>query len=285
MVRNTSPSRVSSGLPLLRLRTQPGMGMLPASLTLLLFACGGSSHNDVDSGRDDEMTRDAGSSGGDDSDGGSVEEALGQARRLVLAKLRECGVLSREGAYTGGSDIYYDSRCLGRCLIAERCPDVKATWCGEPMVTESLRRCTAVCGDEPILCQATLRNVARCDDKQDCPDGSDESGCDYFVCKDGQRVNSTARCNGDRQCDDGSDEQDCSFACRDGSMPAGGAVECDGVEHCKDSSDESGCTERGLIFACADGDGFIPKSAVCNARPDCGDGSDEMQGCAKNLCE
>ncbi len=273
-MRKTSPSRVRADLPL-----------LTASLTLVLFACGDSPRTDVDSGSNDEATGDAGASAGDGGDGGSVEEARSQARQLVLAKLRECGVLGRDGAYTGSSDPYYESRCLGRCLIAERCPDVKAAWCGESMETESLRRCSSVCGDEPILCQATLRNVARCDAKQDCPDGSDEAGCDYFDCKSGQRVNWTARCNGDRQCDDGSDEQDCSFACRDGSMPRAGAVECDGVKHCDDGSDESGCTERDLTFACASGGGSIPKSAVCNARPDCSDGSDETMGCAKNLCD
>lgn len=256
-----------------------------AALLLTALACDDSPSEKGDSGSSDGEARDGGGPESEGSDAGDAEEARTQAKLLVLSKLRECGVLGRDGAYTGSSDIYYESRCYGRCLIAERCPDVKAAWCGGAAETDSLRHCTKACNNEPIFCQATLRNVARCDDRLDCPDGSDEAGCDYFDCKDGQRVHWASRCDGEAQCADRSDEAGCSFACRDGRTPSEGALECDGVEHCQDGSDESGCMQRGLIFACASGDAFVEKSAVCNAQLDCADGSDEQQGCAKNLCD
>ena len=101
----------------------------------------------------------------------------------------------------------------------------------------------------------------QCDAKHQCPDGSDELGCD-FECiisagvdelprPDGSCVAGERLCDGESNCADGSDELGCSFECV---LPHGGqghmcsdgrcihsSYACDGEANCADGSDEMGC--------------------------------------------
>nr|XP_017095021.2 basement membrane-specific heparan sulfate proteoglycan core protein isoform X16 [Drosophila bipectinata] len=94
----------------------------------------------------------------------------------------------------------------------------------------------------------------RCDYKQDCPDGEDESeDCrcapNQFRCQNGDCVPDHSTCDGITQCRDGSDELNCGasheclpsqFRCNNGQCVSLTA-RCNGRTDCMDSSDEYNC--------------------------------------------
>ncbi|XP_034564755.1 low-density lipoprotein receptor-related protein 2-like isoform X2 [Notolabrus celidotus] len=105
-----------------------------------------------------------------------------------------------------------------------------------------------------------------CDEKRDCPDGSDENclkKCQYrtdFLCKDRRScIPKNLVCDGRSHCNDGSDEINCpgvaapvaranGLKCRMGSKSCNDGTECvlfshvcDGERDCRDGSDEQGC--------------------------------------------
>lgn len=59
-----------------------------------------------------------------------------------------------------------------------------------------------------------IDQILRCNSKADCPDNSDETGCnqctsDQFRCNNGSCVSLAARCNGQSECEHGEDEKHC----------------------------------------------------------------------------
>nr|QDP42286.1 Vitellogenin Receptor [Agasicles hygrophila] len=107
----------------------------------------------------------------------------------------------------------------------------------------------------------------RCDDKDNCGDGSDEIDCDfylctkpkYFRCKNNKCISKYLLCDKDNDCGDFSDEENCedfklvvNSTCLEG--------------HWR-------CTDK----LC------IPEDWVCNGHADCLDGSDETIGCSPKI--
>ncbi len=135
----------------------------------------------------------------------------------------------------------------------------------------------------------------RCNDKDDCVDGSDEDNCrlvgylDY--CEKQMKCDDTksscywpnGRCDsvaGD--CPNGNDEKDCnvcmSQSCNtrrpDGSIDCYHTSSiCDGKNDCRDGTDEQNCCST---FSCDNGTMCLPFAAKCNTTTECKDKSDEM---------
>jgi hypothetical protein len=225
-------------------------------------------------------------------------EAQAEAACADVARhLRSCGALS-EGEYPCASeDFEARDACQFRCLTRASCAEVDEALCaGLPIERQdtALGRCADACVPK-FTCRSgeSIDERERCDELEDCEDGSDELDCDAYWC--GRAI----RCDREPQCDDGSDEEGCpEFTCTDGdTIPldwkcdgssdcAGEEDEagcppclqlldqdelCDGIDDCRDGEDEVGC----MSFSCGDGEP-IPASYRCDSEPDCADGSDEL---------
>ncbi|XP_052899994.1 putative vitellogenin receptor [Anopheles moucheti] len=160
------------------------------------------------------------------------------------------------------------------------------------------------CNSHEFQCDngACIPASGHCNDIQDCADGSDESGCDYFLCKepfwyrckhDSTCISGSSRCDKQRDCLGGDDEENCDnyevphrapqcskaeFTCTDKACIPADLV-CDGTEHCLDGSDESiGCIDIAAKckgFLCHNKHCLKSSGWVCDGIDDCGDGSDE----------
>uniref|UniRef100_A0A182IR31 Uncharacterized protein n=1 Tax=Anopheles atroparvus TaxID=41427 RepID=A0A182IR31_ANOAO len=160
------------------------------------------------------------------------------------------------------------------------------------------------CGAHEFQCEngACIPIAGHCNDSQDCADGSDESDCDFFLCKapfwyrckhDTTCISASSRCDKHRDCVGGDDEENCDnyevphkaplcskseFTCTDKACIPTDLV-CDGVEHCLDGSDETiGCIDiesKCKGFLCKNKHCLPTSSWVCDGMNDCGDGSDE----------
>uniref|UniRef100_A0A8U8BUY5 Low-density lipoprotein receptor-related protein 2 n=1 Tax=Geospiza parvula TaxID=87175 RepID=A0A8U8BUY5_GEOPR len=137
----------------------------------------------------------------------------------------------------------------------------------------------------------------KCDNDNDCGDGSDEleSVCAFhtcqptaFTCGNGRRVPYHYRSDHYNDCGDNSDELGClfrtcdshtEFTCNNGRCISLQYV-CNGVNNCYDNgtSDERNCPERTCqsgFTKCQSTNICIPRTYLCDGDNDCGDMSDE----------
>uniref|UniRef100_A0A3B3R2I7 Low density lipoprotein receptor-related protein 2a n=1 Tax=Paramormyrops kingsleyae TaxID=1676925 RepID=A0A3B3R2I7_9TELE len=152
-----------------------------------------------------------------------------------------------------------------------------------------------------------IRAQWKCDNDNDCGDGSDElervcafHTCEptVFTCGNGRCVPYHYRCDHYNDCGDGSDEVDClfrpcdptsEFTCNNGRCIARQYV-CNGINNCFDNgtSDERGCADRTCQpehTKCQTTNICIPRSYLCDGDNDCGDMSDESPThCATSTC-
>ncbi|CAL4061837.1 unnamed protein product [Meganyctiphanes norvegica] len=157
-----------------------------------------------------------------------------------------------------------------------------------------------MCKDDSHKC---IRDSWRCDDEDDCSDGSDEKNCyttdiscpsGEFMCKDSSHkcIRESWRCDDEDDCSDGSDEKNCSttdiscpsgeFMCKDSSHKCiRESWICDDEDDCSDGSDEKNCSTTDIScpsgeFMCKDSSHkCIRDSWRCDDEDDCSDGSDE----------
>ncbi|XP_043931281.1 low-density lipoprotein receptor-related protein 2 [Protopterus annectens] len=147
----------------------------------------------------------------------------------------------------------------------------------------------------------------KCDNDNDCLDGSDEleSVCAFhtcpltaFTCGNGRCVSYHYRCDHYNDCNDNSDEEGCTFptcnpatqfACNNGRCIAREYV-CNGVNNCFDNgtTDERNCPDRTCqpgFTKCESVNICIPRTYLCDGDNDCGDMSDESPThCAAQTC-
>ena len=165
---------------------------------------------------------------------------------------------------------------------------------------QDLFKCSLADGSDGFECddQTCIPGGHQCDAKHQCPDGSDELGCDFeciisagvdgYRCSDGSCVAGERLCDGESNCADGSDELGCSFECV---LPHGGqghmcsdgrcihsSYACDGEANCADGSDEMGCgfqctaTNGMQGWLCRDGTCVAGKH-VCDGSSNCAEGA------------
>lgn len=141
----------------------------------------------------------------------------------------------------------------------------------EPECPEGSRFCpdSTVCVSEDQECDGT----------ENCPDGSDETSCNYttttepiscpigwlYTCTDNQCVCDTT------QCAQG------FWLCSNGSRCIRSTQICDGLTHCLDGSDEANCTVEcsDAHVQCGGTAQCILKNSVCDGYSHCPDNSDE----------
>jgi len=208
-----------------------------------------------------------------------------------------------------------NSGALYKCL----CPDgmkafetgtVTECRCPDGQVTQQNGTCQlngGECTQDQWQCgnKLCIPSVWRCDEDNDCGDGSDELACreevcrgKQFRCSNDKCVPEHWRCDYDNDCGDGSDESDCpnttcdpvsQFRCSNGQC-INSKWQCDLEKDCQDGSDELNCTQHNTQcdssqLQCTVGGACLPKAWRCDGDTDCSDGSDEIECSEVKSCQ
>ncbi|XP_064610527.1 LOW QUALITY PROTEIN: basement membrane-specific heparan sulfate proteoglycan core protein-like [Liolophura sinensis] len=155
---------------------------------------------------------------------------------------------------------------------------------------------TCAANQYPCVDGTCIPSAYRCDNQQDCPDGSDELNCPTappscrpgeFQCVTGECISSSQVCDRNPDCLDVSDERNCppvgpgcgpdEYRCSDGScIPV--LNRCDSRADCPDGGDEFNCPSvpcGNNEFRCERGK-CIDVRLRCDGRVDCPESSDEL---------
>ncbi|XP_052077226.1 very low-density lipoprotein receptor-like [Mytilus californianus] len=137
----------------------------------------------------------------------------------------------------------------------------------------------------------------KCDGNADCRDGTDECGCDEYICPDNRLkcpddlcgMKDGKLCDGHSDCPSNKDEEDCdsciddAFLCSKEEKCIPGDWHCDGYDDCN-GEDEKDCIEcNGGAFMCTADSKCVRSRYVCDSFPDCSDGMYDI-GCPDDGC-
>ena len=172
----------------------------------------------------------------------------------MLERLQDCGVLGDGEVQCPEALGTFRDACLASCFEATSCDELVETVCLGPIGTtwDPIIRCHAeqCLGQELSTC-ANGEVAVVCNGIGDCPDGSDEAGCEQYACADGVMIPAVRECDGFRQCNGGEDEEDCaeeySFTCDDGTTLHPNFV-CNGEFDCQNGEDEQVCWPVFLLY-------------------------------------
>ncbi|XP_050691158.1 prolow-density lipoprotein receptor-related protein 1-like isoform X1 [Eriocheir sinensis] len=166
--------------------------------------------------------------------------------------------------------------------------------------------CAETEGCVPCKDNTCLAVHQMCDSVFDCPDGSDEAGCEEKVCLPDQFMCHRTReciphalmCDGNADCWDRTDEVDCEnitcshseWKCATKKQCIPDTWKCDGEPDCQDGTDEENCQNStikcplpGLI--CDNFTRCVQPDTFCDNYNHCKDGSDEGGRCGSFDCE
>jgi hypothetical protein len=208
----------------------------------------------------------------------AVLEAFAEGNEELLACTRDFFVDQTSCITDAACDSTKLEACTASTSMSGDWTEIEAA-CGT--VPAGLRQGIDACGQTSPSPSSCLDGTAIdssdfCDGVEDCPDGSDETGCSpgnpgdrptSFPCGS-STISLDKVCDGTMDCSGGYDEMVC-VACSDDSAMYSPFDLCDGKDRCADGSDEANCE-----YPCVGG-GSINLFLVCNGTPDCADGSDE----------
>jgi hypothetical protein len=179
--------------------------------------------------------------------GDPPRSARSVARSAIEARVEECGLPEDTAQISCGMLSLYEEYdaldCLVACYEAATCEEIEQYW----PVFDCSSLCLGVPFDQFQCDDGTeVPTFVTCDTREDCPDGSDERGCVFFVCDGGELIWPGFLCDDYADCADGTDETLCSDAgrltCDSGERVVPVEWVCDGAEDCTDGTDEAPCT-------------------------------------------